>query len=410
MKTSFPRTFLFGLLLFSSSFSYASNAICLTLQSDNPEVTEPVMVQALSSHTEVSAATDCLSTKNGRLTIALNSSKPELAVTYESGTGKSSTRVVEPAQTAKETIRLAASLAYSMVTLAGGSDAPKADPKPTQLASPPKTPAEPSTRWANVSLFYPLSTNMFEPDCATYFDLNLLYGRVGSVHGVQLGAVSVTTKNMRGIQASLLTNINHGKTEGLQVAPVNVAQDVTGLQVGPVNVAQDVTGMQLGLVNVARKVNGFSLGLISITEEGGVHPMLFASSDLLLNAGIRFATKYTYTGFLLGYNPRNNAGLNKNSLHAATLGVLIGASLPVASWFRFDADLGLNVGVAQDKTPTNLGIYQVKARALTHLRMAKHFGVFAGGAVSYQQAWDFSEDSPTVRERIEPEVLAGIEF
>jgi len=53
---------------------------------------------------------------------------------------------------------------------------------------------------ANLSLFYPISTNQ-DPTVLTYLRLNLMYGRVGYINGVDIGTiVNRTDRNMRGIQ------------------------------------------------------------------------------------------------------------------------------------------------------------------------------------------------------------------
>lgn len=53
---------------------------------------------------------------------------------------------------------------------------------------------------ANLSLFYPIGTNQ-DPTILTYFRLNLMYGRVGYIKGVDLGTiVNRTDQDMKGIQ------------------------------------------------------------------------------------------------------------------------------------------------------------------------------------------------------------------
>ena len=42
---------------------------------------------------------------------------------------------------------------------------------------------------ANLSLFYPIGTNQ-DPTILTYFRLNLMYGRVGYIKGVDIGTIS----------------------------------------------------------------------------------------------------------------------------------------------------------------------------------------------------------------------------
>jgi hypothetical protein len=53
---------------------------------------------------------------------------------------------------------------------------------------------------ANLSLFYPIGTNQ-DPTILTYFRLNLMYGRVGYIKGVDIGTiVNRTDRDMKGIQ------------------------------------------------------------------------------------------------------------------------------------------------------------------------------------------------------------------
>ena len=53
---------------------------------------------------------------------------------------------------------------------------------------------------ANLSLFYPIGTNQ-DPTILTYFRLNLMYGRVGYIKGVDIGTiVNRTDQDMKGVQ------------------------------------------------------------------------------------------------------------------------------------------------------------------------------------------------------------------
>lgn len=53
---------------------------------------------------------------------------------------------------------------------------------------------------ANLSLFYPIGTNQ-DPTILTYFRLNLMYGRVGYIKGVDIGTiVNRTDQDLKGIQ------------------------------------------------------------------------------------------------------------------------------------------------------------------------------------------------------------------
>ncbi len=118
---------------------------------------------------------------------------------------------------------------------------------------------------ANLSLFYPIGTNQ-DPTILTYFRLNLMYGRVGYIKGVDIGTIvnrtdqdmrgiqltgiySQTGNNLRGaaltggityvggsargVQVSGLVNFNRSWFRGIQYATFFnfVQEDVTGVQV-----------------------------------------------------------------------------------------------------------------------------------------------------------------------------------
>jgi hypothetical protein len=77
--------------------------------------------------------------------------------------------------------------------------------------------AQPPHHPINVSLFFPVSTN-FNPTVSTNFRLNILYGRVGSVRGVDLnGLVARTDGDERGVQVTGLHSYVGGELRGLAV-------------------------------------------------------------------------------------------------------------------------------------------------------------------------------------------------
>ena len=101
--------------------------------------------------------------------------------------------------------------------------------------------AEPAHHPLNLTFFYPLGTNQ-DPDITTNFRLSLIYGRVGSVRGVDLNAgVSIIQRDLSGLQATLLYSQVGGEFRGIAL---------TGL----VNYFQsDSRGLQMaGLANVDR--------------------------------------------------------------------------------------------------------------------------------------------------------------
>ena len=115
----------------------------------------------------------------------------------------------------------------------------------------------------NLSLFYPISTNQ-DPEVSTYFRLNLIYGDIGAVRGVDLnGVVGRTRRDMVGLQMTGIYSHVSGGLTGVAVAGAAnyVKWDVTGVQAaGLVNfVRGDFTGFQFA--NLFNYVQGEMLGL-----------------------------------------------------------------------------------------------------------------------------------------------------
>ncbi len=129
-------------------------------------------------------------------------------------------------------------------------------------------------RFLNLSLFYPLSTNSSKLDTADV-NLTLLYGRMGSVRGLDL-AVGVTglESSLKGIQLAGLIAAAGERGEGVQLAGLGSVsgEKFTGLQAaGLFSVAGDqLEGVQLsGLFSVAGDTaSGIQIsGLFSVTGE-----------------------------------------------------------------------------------------------------------------------------------------------
>lgn len=127
------------------------------------------------------------------------------------------------------------------------------------LAVPGSSPAATGHQPVNLSLFYPVSTNR-TPDVATNLRLNLLYGRLAAVRGLDLTAgVSVLDEGLGGVQVTGLYSHLKGDFTGLQI---------TGLG----NFVQGRSqGVQIaGLLNYDRgEFAGLqTAGLMNFTEQG----------------------------------------------------------------------------------------------------------------------------------------------
>ena len=114
----------------------------------------------------------------------------------------------------------------------------------------------------NFSLFYPISTNQ-NPEVSTNFRLNLIYGDIGAVRGVDInGVVGRVRRDMVGLQASGMYSHIDGEFTGVAASGFGnyVKSDAMGIQyAGLVNfVRGDFAGFQFA--NVFNYVEGTLVG------------------------------------------------------------------------------------------------------------------------------------------------------
>jgi hypothetical protein len=400
----------------------------------------------------------------GVVTVTYRRAAGELAVTWEHD-GQTLTRVVAaPVEGAIEgdAAMLAGNLAREQVDeLLPGAPAPPpaaAEPPPAE----PQPMAAPPEHWfATVGVFYPLSTHYGHPEVTSGFDLNLLYSRVGSIDGGQLGGVNVVGRDagapasMRGLQVGVLANVVAGDTrgvqaagllnqvsgdtegaqlsfganlaqgsveglqgallfnragsmDGLQLSAVNVAGDVNGVQIGLVNIAHRVRGASIGLVNIADDIDGLPLAPFSVTRTGGVHPLAWSGSSGLGNVGVKLATRHTYTLFFGSYH-------RAYGLELVGGGFALGGSVELGAGFRSDIDLcgTYLVAPALSQDPSRERGYheqlvQPRLRLMLGYRLASHLGVFAGAAALGQVRAELGWDRVTAS--VGPEIFAGLEL
>jgi hypothetical protein len=210
-------------------------------------------------------------------------------------------------------------------------DAPEPDDKLRAIGEPETDPSKHVYFPLNLSLIYPLATNMGDPNRATNIDVGIIYTKIGYLHGgVQTGLLAAITQQMTGVQIGAGT-VTEGRAYGAQIAGafaladapfdglqvagvfswarfrfngveiagvanqarkhfaglqiaggVNIARKtlhgvqiaglmnvgaVDGLQLAPINIASEVNGVQIGVVNIARKVKGLQIGLVNIVSD-----------------------------------------------------------------------------------------------------------------------------------------------
>jgi YD repeat-containing protein len=341
---------------------------------------------------------------------------------------------------------------------------PKTAPPATRVPRHPERPerareAPPRQLYATASILYPLATHFKHPEATSNLDFNLLYGRVGAVEGLSLGFLNVITRrrdaHMHGLELGVLGNVVRGDLDGFQGAAVfnlvggsvtgiqlaaganlssgnvrgfqgsfalNRAGRLTGAQAGAVNLAGDVDGLQVGLVNVARRVRGVSIGLvnvaedidgvpiapISVTRSGGIHPVVWSGTSGYGNAGLKFATRHTYTLFFAA----THHDFGRDFLGG---GLAIGGRIPLEAGFHTDVDVcgdwlaapSLSHDTAEEDSYHEQLVHG-RLRLMLAYRIAQHFGVFLGGAATTQLRSELGWDRVTVE--VGPELVGGIEL
>ena len=129
----------------------------------------------------------------------------------------------------------------------------------------------------NVTLFYPIGTNQ-DPAVSTNFRLSLIYGRVASVKGIDIGGlVARVDGEMRGLQFAGLHSYTGGDLAGATVsAGINY-------------VGGEARGVQMGFVNYDRRgFGGLQYGYAFNYVEGGVRGVQVSSLFNLVNGDARF--------------------------------------------------------------------------------------------------------------------------
>jgi hypothetical protein len=431
----------------------------LDVHSDSPDVSAEALRDAIAAELGVEVAlqgSEHAAAAASHVTVTFRADTRELAVSVTSARSGTVTRVVEAPPAASEVVTTAAllvgNLARDQVTAP-----PLPAPAPSTVA-PPEPQRQPATfgylprpvekaprRIGNASFFYPVATNMDQPELRTYLSFNAIYGRVGEVDGLELGVFNRVSDRLAGIELGLLGNwvggavsaiqagaafnsagslegvqlsmgVNHvrdattgaqlamvanvdsGALDGFQIAPFNRAADVRGAQLGLINVAAKVRGLQMGLVNIADDVDGVPLGLVSVTRSGGVHPMLWGSSASHGNVAVKFATRYTYTFLSFAVH-------RKDDHTQLGPGLGLGFSVPVVDKrLYFEPDLSAQhlfgdteccekkfFGAKERRRDQS----QFKVRAALRAQVAKHLSFFAGGGAVGSLRYPLDAESDT---------------
>lgn len=400
------------------------------------------------------------SSDGGVITITWRKSASELAVTWDGPKHGTVSRVIAARPRVVDVIADAAMLAGNLARDEASDLTPDAPPPPplpepepafviesaTPVVTPP-APEKPKEDFmeANGGLIYPLAANFGRPGVRTRFDINVFSSRIGELSGFEIGglnlvlagdehgtgnvsgwqigyAANVASGELRGAQTSILVNVA-GSGRGAQVAGLNVSGDFRGLQLGFLDIGRDIEGAQIGLFNIARKQKGLMLGLVNISEDaeglpiglvsvsktGGIHPEAWSSLTTFANAGIKLATKHTYTMPSFGYTHAYD-----RDFYGA--GFTVGGRFFIDDDKHVDTDLGAAFLYAPERSfrvedPNDTyheNLVQTKLRALFGWTFAEHFGAYAGVGVTLQAR--IEQDGNRTTFRVGPDFFLGIEL
>ena len=221
---------------------------------------------------------------------------------------------------------------------------------------------------------------------------------LAGVSGVQLGgAFNGSRGSMSGVQISGGGNVVTRNLIGAQLGAVNVAESVEGAQLGVVNVGRKVRGVQLGAINIGDDVEGASIGVISISRDG-IHPIAWTSNLQYMNAGVKFATKYTYTIAAVHYGTLEGDFGNVGTTAA------LGGHIPVRGGFDLELQGALTHLVPRPSQSTKTGNVWLAPQVVAGYSFASHLRLFAGAGARLPLSVDLGRDV------VRPEVLAGVQF
>ena len=144
----------------------------------------------------------------------------------------------------------------------GGSKDRPTDSVSSEEALPPIP--DGSVPFQMVLAFFPMPS----AKCVHGLAVDVGWGRVDQIRGIQAGLVNQVDSALFGIQGGLM-NITR-RQRGIQGGFFNVAESTHGIQGGVINAAGPLHGMQAGVVNIAEENDGIQVGLVNIWKKNGV--------------------------------------------------------------------------------------------------------------------------------------------
>ncbi|MCA9654903.1 MAG: caspase family protein [Myxococcales bacterium] len=239
----------------------------------------------------------------------------------------------------------------------------------------------------------------------------------GRVDGAQISTGFNHAKLVSGVQAAA---INHARVvePGMQGGLVNVVGTMRGVQLGLVNVGSDVRGAQVGLLNFSGQTDA-GVGLISITREGNVHPELSISDTSLVNLGLRFPARHTYSFLEVGVQPAGRgegwqAGLGFGGRIALPAKLFLDLDLAGYAYFHGVSELhGSDILAKLRMTFGYQPFERLSVFGGPTLNTLIDFGLpqdLAQPGLYQWSALDYTHTGSEVRVRVWPGFVAGVRF
>jgi hypothetical protein len=191
------------------------------------------------------------------------------------------------------------------------------------------------------------------------------------VRGVAFSGGIGWADSVDGVQQNALLSVTTHTIRGLQLAPINMADEVQGMQLGAANIAGDVHGVQLGAVNVARTSDA-SIGVVSIVTEGRTNLQAFASTNAVASIAVQHGGRIVHNFYGGSYSVAGKKG--------AAFGPLFGIGFHAredAHWF-LDLDFIAHLLFGSSGSANPQSLYE--ARIVAGIRLTPVFAIYAGPA------------------------------
>lgn len=190
------------------------------------------------------------------------------------------------------------------------------------------------------------------------------------LRGAQLSGINSYTeigkKNTWQI-AGMVNKTEKGRT-ALQMSSIVNRADTVGVQIGIINNANRLKGLQLGLINIADTASGVLLGLINVVKKG-YHVLEISSNDVTYgNIAYRTGTRWFYTIYTAGGQPRIN-----NRTNILSGGIGLGSSIWLGKVVALTMDITANHYWIDSKLENRGGLFKITPSL--NIQITKKIGI-----------------------------------